>query len=162
MTPFTELDFSWIAPRNVVLKPIAPVRAHQSSAVAFNKLRVVRTLPGVDSRTKQNERIRRACVAAFCFLVFLFALRAKTAVYLNGAAGKITPSTASKLWISAEKFEARAVAVPSVLSPWLTFLSLFGLYLLPQRRCFQDTFVPAYPTNLRLRQLRRFLARCRH
>jgi len=131
--------------------------AHQSGVLSYKKLRVVSNLLSVNSRTKQDEMIRRACVVTFCFLVFLFALRAKTAVYHSGAQGKITPSTASKLWVSAEKSEARGVAFPSVLPPWLTFLSLFGLYLLPKRRCFQDALVTHPPSNLRLRHLRRFL-----
>ena len=42
-------------------------------------------------------------VVALCVLVFMFALHAKTAVYNGGAPAKVTPSTASKLWLNGQK-----------------------------------------------------------
>ena len=99
--------------------------------------------------------LRAALPVMFCILVFFFALHAKTAVYGTANQAKITPSTASKLWASGQKLEARSVIPQSAPPSWLIFLSLLGLYLLPQRR-LQGAFVPPV-SHLRLRHLHRFL-----
>ncbi|MGA2905581.1 MAG: hypothetical protein ABSD98_17280, partial [Candidatus Korobacteraceae bacterium] len=59
-------------------------------------------------RIMQNKTLWRAMPVAFCALVFFFALHAKTAVYNAGPAGKLTPSTACKLWSSGQKMQAQS------------------------------------------------------
>jgi len=101
--------------------------------------------------------LRVAVPVLFCILVFFFALHAKTAVYGAAAQSRVTPSTASKLWVSGQKMEARII--PPQSAPvlfWLAFLGLLGLLLVGQRR-LQTAVVISPPSNLRIRHLHRFL-----
>ena len=66
---------------------------------------MVRLLP---IKIMQNERLWRTLLLALCVLTFMFALHAKTAVYNGDAPAKVTPSTASKLWLSGQKMEVRS------------------------------------------------------
>ena len=102
--------------------------------------------------------LRAAVPVGFCILVFLFALHAKTAVYGGVAQTKVTPSTASKLWVGGQKMQPGIVSPASAPLFLVVFLSLFllGLQLVRQPR-LQSSLILASPSNLRLRYLHRFL-----
>lgn len=106
-------------------------------------------------RIQRSRLIRASVPVLFCILVFLFALHAKTAVYGGTSAGKISPSTASKLWVSSEKMEFRAELLHSVPLFWLFLISVFGLYL--SRDCSFRSIVAVPSISIRHRwQVRRF------
>jgi hypothetical protein len=107
-------------------------------------------------RIPQKKMLWRALAVVFCALVFFFALHAKTSVY-SGSSAKITPSTASKLWVSGQKMETQAPesAGGGVLF-WMAVLCLFGLYF-HSERIVQSAFLEPAPSNLPLRHLQRFL-----
>lgn len=113
-------------------------------------------MPDLKVRIKRSKILRVAVPVTFCVLVFFFALHAKTAVYGGAARAHETPSTASKLWVSGQKMEARVVPPESAPLFWAVFLGLLGLCLLSQPRV-QNVLVVPSPSNLRLRHLRRFL-----
>jgi hypothetical protein len=77
-------------------------------------------------RIMQNKTLWRAMSIAFCALVFFFALHAKTAVYDGGSPGKVTPSTASKMWSSGQKMEAQPIDAAGGLLFWMAVLCLFA------------------------------------
>jgi hypothetical protein len=103
-----------------------------------------------------NKTLRRALLLMLCALVFLFALRAKTAVYNGGAPVKVTPSTASKLWLSGQKMEVRSVDSGSATLFWMAVLCLFTLYLHREPRV-QSVFLIPPPTDRSRQYLHRFL-----
>jgi hypothetical protein len=74
----------------------------------------------------QNEKLWRAVPIAFCALVFFFALHAKTAVYDGGSPGKVTPSTASKMWSSGRKMQTPSVDASGGLLFWMGVICLFA------------------------------------
>ncbi|HUI83703.1 MAG TPA: hypothetical protein VL240_05740, partial [Candidatus Binatia bacterium] len=84
-----------------------------------------------------------------------FALHAKTAVYDGGAPAKVTPSTASRLWVSGQKLEIPPSFDPAGLF-FMAVLLVFGLYL---RRDpgLQASLVTPRPRDFLLRHLHRFL-----
>lgn len=98
----------------------------------------------------------RATLLWLCALVFFFALHAKVAVYNGGAPAKVTPSTASKLWLSGQKMEAQSLPCTGVILFWIAFTCLFSLYLHREPKV-RSAFVIPLPNNLRLRHLSRFL-----
>jgi len=104
----------------------------------------------------ENERLRRSLLLTLCVLVFMFALHAKTAVYDGGAPAKVTPSTASKLWLSGQKMEVQSVDSDSGVLFWMAVLCLIGLYLHRELRV-RSAFLTPPPRNLPLRQMHRFL-----
>lgn len=104
----------------------------------------------------QNETVWRGLLLALCVLVFMFALHAKTGVYNDGAPAKVTPSTASKLWLNGEKMEVRSVDSSGGTLFWMAVLCLIGLCLRRELRV-QSAFIPPAPRNLPLRDLHRFL-----
>lgn len=91
-----------------------------------------------------------------CALVFLFALRAKTLVYNGGAPAKVTPSTASKLWLSGHKMEVRSTDSGNSILFWMAVLCLFQLFLCREPGV-QSVFQTPPPTDLSRRYLHRFL-----
>ena len=105
---------------------------------------------------QRSRWIRASVPVLLCILVFLFALHAKTAVYGGTSAGKVSPSAASKLWVTSEKMEFRAELLHSVPLFWLFLISVFGLYL--SSDCFFRSIVvvPSVSTGRRWRA-RRFL-----
>jgi hypothetical protein len=107
-------------------------------------------------RLRQNKTAWRTLAILFCALVFFFALHAKTAVYNNGAAAKLTPSTSSKMWSSGQKLETRALATDGGLLLWAALFCLIAPYFRRQPRHPRPVLVPA-PSNLRLSHLHRFL-----
>ncbi len=115
---------------------------------------MVRLLP---IKIMQNERLWRTLLLALCVLTFMFALHAKTAVYNGDAPAKVTPSTASKLWLSGQKMEVRSADPGTRLLFWMATLCLLcGVYLRRAPRV-QGAFVPPAPRDFALRHLRRFL-----
>ena len=103
-----------------------------------------------------DERLRRALLLGLCLLVFLFALHAKTEVYNGGAPAKITPTTASKLWLSGQKMQLQSVDSSSGVLFFIALLCVFGLYL-HRERLVQSVFQIPPPRNLSLQYLYRFL-----
>jgi len=93
---------------------------------------------------------------ALCGLVFFFALHAKIAVYNGGAPVKLTPSTASKLWVNGQKLDLLTDDSSSSAVFWMAFFCLWGLYLQRERRVPQ-VFLTPRPSNLTLRHLHPFL-----
>lgn len=110
----------------------------------------------MNHQVARNKVLRAVVPVVLCALVFFFALHAKTAVYSGGAPAHATPSTASKLWVSGQKMEARSVGYDSAPLFWLVCLGVFGLYL--RREPFAHSALICFsPGNLRLRYLHRFL-----
>ncbi len=105
---------------------------------------------------RQNEKLRRVLLLTLCFFVFLFVLRAKTEVYNGGSPVKVTPSTASKLWLSGQKMEIKSVDSSTGVLFWMALLLLVGLALQREPNLQQVALVPA-PTRSSLRQLHRFM-----
>src|SRR5271166_3976921 len=104
----------------------------------------------------RNKTLRRGLLFMLCALVFLFALRAKTSVYNGGAPVKVTPSTASKLWLSGQKMEVRSVDSGNGVLFWMAVLCLFQMFLYRERG-FQSALITPPPTDLSRRYLHRFL-----
>jgi len=110
----------------------------------------------VSLRIMQNRVLWRTLGLAFCALVFFFALHAKTAVY-EGSAAKITPSTASKLWVSGQKLEIPTLkSCTGTLLFWMAAICLLSLYF-HNERLAQSVFVVPAPKDRPLRHLHRFL-----
>jgi hypothetical protein len=130
-------------------------KAHKFSVSTYSIGRVG-LLPTVNPRNMQNERLRRVLLLTLCALVFLFALRAKTEVYNGSAPAKMTPSTASKLWLSGQKMEVRSVDSGTGVIFWMVVLCLIGLYLHRELRV-QGAFLTPPPKSLLLWQIHRFL-----
>ena len=138
--------------------PLSPGRS-QNSLTFVGLLRMLVLGPGlvtVDCQAVHNGRLWRTPMLALCGLVFFFALHAKIAVYNGGAPLKVTPSTASKLWVSGQKLQLPAVDSSSSAIFWMTVLCLWGLYLQRERRV-QRAFLTPRPNNLTLRHLHPFL-----
>lgn len=88
-----------------------------------------------------------------CMLVFCFALHAKTAVY--GQSSQPQPTTSSKLWANAERFDA-PVQISSSTFLWLVVFLASLLYLHAERRLERECVV--IPRQQRsLNYLHRFL-----
>ncbi len=103
-----------------------------------------------------DERLQRLLLLALCVLVFLFALHAKTGVYNGGAPAKMTPSTASKLWLSGQKMQVPSVEVGSSVLFCMLLLCLFALHL--QRQSLAKTArITLPPRSISLRYVCRFL-----
>ena len=100
--------------------------------------------------------LRAAVPVLFCVLVFFFALHAKTAVYGAAAHSKVTPSTASKMWVSGQKLQSGMALPHSVPFILVLFLSLLGFRLVTRPQNPSLLIIPA-SSNLRLRYLHRFL-----
>jgi hypothetical protein len=104
----------------------------------------------------RNNTLRLAMLLTLCALVFLFALHAKTAVYNGPGPAKVTPITASKLWLSGQKMEVRSVETSNAVLFWMAALCLFGL-LLEREPLIQSAFKTPPPRGFSLRYVRRFL-----
>ena len=105
----------------------------------------------------RNNTLRLAMLLTLCALVFMFALHAKTAVYNGGGPTKVTPITASKLWLSGQKMEVRSVETTNAVLFWIAALCLFGLLLEREPLFTQSAFVTPLPRDFCLRYVRRFL-----
>jgi hypothetical protein len=104
----------------------------------------------------QHKTLWRATLLGLCGLVFFFALHAKTAVYNDGAPAKVTPSTASKLWINGQKIKSQSFEPAGSVLFWIAFTCFFGLYLHKEQKVQPAFRIP--PTKvLTLRHLQRFL-----
>jgi hypothetical protein len=97
-----------------------------------------------------------AMLLSMCALVFMFALRAKTSGYNGDAPTRITPSTASKLWLSGQKMEVKSVNTNTAVTFWMTVVCLFGLFLHREPRVRDLLLTPA-PSRFTLQYLHRFL-----
>jgi hypothetical protein len=113
-------------------------------------------LPAVSLRTANNRTLWRAQLIMLCTLVFMFALHAKTAVYDGGTQSKITPSTASKLWVNGQKMEVSSINSSAAVLFWIAALSLYGIRL-HQESLVRSAFIPPVPRILPLQYLHRFL-----
>lgn len=91
-----------------------------------------------------------------CALVFMFALRAKTSGYNGVAPPKVSPSTASKLWLNGQKMEVQSVDTNIAVRFWMTVVCLFGLLLHCEPRV-RDLLVTPAPSPVALQYLHRFL-----
>ena len=113
-------------------------------------------LLAVNSQAVPNERRWRTPMLGLCGLVFFFALHAKIAVYNGGTPVKVTPSTASKLWLNGQKLQIPSVDSSSGALFWMRALCLWGLHLQQERRVQRALLTPP-PSNLALRHLHPFL-----
>ena len=93
-------------------------------------------------RTMNTKTLWRAQLLILCALVFMFALHAKTAVYSGSGPAKVTPSTASKLWLSGQKMEVHSVDSSGAALFWMALLCLVGLYLHRELRAPKRFFSP--------------------
>lgn len=97
-----------------------------------------------------------AMLLFMCALVFMFALRAKTSNYNGDAPPKVTPSTASKLWLNSQKMEVQAVDANTAVMFWMTVVCLFALFLHSEPRVQELRVAPA-SSPVALQYLHRFL-----
>ena len=81
-----------------------------------------------------SQKLRNALLLAICFLLFLFVLQAKTAVYNGKSQAKVTPTTASKLWADGPKWEAPSISSSTAVLFWMASLFLLALSRRPQWR----------------------------
>ena len=114
-------------------------------------------VPLLNFQSKPSRILGAAAPVTFCVLVFFFALHAKTAVYGGAAQAHVTPSTASKLWVSGHEMQAHGVPPETAPLLWAAFLSLLGLCLLSRPDVQNARVVVPASSDLRLRHLRRFL-----
>lgn len=103
----------------------------------------------------RKEMFWRTLIVAICALVFFFALHAKTSMY-DSTGVKVTPSTASKLWLNSHKIEIPSQQPNSGLLFCIALLSLFVLYLERDRQRCEALSIQG-PSNLPLQYLHRFL-----
>ena len=108
-------------------------------------------------RVMRNETLRSAMLLTLCGLVFLFALHAKTAVYNGGAPAKVTPVTASKLWLSGQKMEACSVDSSAECVVLDDGRSVCSDYIFQREPGVQSVFLAPLPRDLSLRYVQRFL-----
>jgi hypothetical protein len=103
-----------------------------------------------------SQKLRSALLLAICFLLFLFVLQAKTAVYNGKAQAKVTPTTASKLWANGHKWETPSVSSSTAILFWMVSLFLLALYRKPEWRAYsvRQTVHPRLSTR---QHLQRFL-----
>jgi hypothetical protein len=104
----------------------------------------------------RNKAMQRALLLTMCALVFMFALRAKTVGYNGDAPPKVTPSTASKLWLSSQKMELQSTDTSPAVLFWMAVICLFGLFLHREPRVW-DIYLTPPPTRVALKYLHRFL-----
>ena len=131
--------------------------AHESGVLTYIEyVRVPGWCLAVNLRTMKTKTLWRAQLIMLCALVFMFALHAKTSVYSGTGSAKVTPSTASKLWLSGEKMEVQSVDSGSGMLFWMAVLCLVGLYLHRELKA-RSAYLAPPPRNLPLRQLHRFL-----
>jgi hypothetical protein len=97
-----------------------------------------------------------AMLLGMCALVFLFALRAKTSGYNGDAPPRVTPSTASKLWLNGQKMEVQSVDTNTAVGFWMTVVCLLGLFLHQEPRV-RDLHLSPAPSHVALQYLHRFL-----
>jgi hypothetical protein len=111
------------------------------------------TLPG---KIINSQKLRNALLLAICFLLFLFVLQAKTAVYNGKAPAKVTPTTASKLWVDGHKWEDPSISSSTAILFWMVSLFLLALYRKPEWRAHsvRQTIHPPFSTR---QHLQRFL-----
>ncbi len=65
---------------------------------------------------------------ALCLLVFVFSFHAKTGVYGGAGGGKVSPVTASKLWLNGQKLQVKPAVSPTLIFlVAFVLLSFFGL-----------------------------------
>jgi hypothetical protein len=104
--------------------------------------------------SKKETLCRTLIVIVVCALVFLFAYHAKTGVY-GPLKAKVTPVTASKLWVGSQKMQPTPQSTVTVLT-WAFVLCFFALTLArkPQLRQAVETPVPALLPSF---ELHRFL-----
>ena len=93
---------------------------------------------------------------SMCALVFMFALHAKTSGYNGDAPPKVTPATASKLWLNGQKMEVQSVDTSTAITFWMAVVCLFGLFLHGEPRGRDLLLTPA-PSHFTLLYLHRFL-----
>jgi hypothetical protein len=112
-------------------------------------------VPLLNPHTRRGKLLRAAVPAVFCLLVFFFALHAKTAIYHGFSQPKVTPSTASKLWVSGYNVHDRVA--PPASTP--AFLQVLLVLINPtiNGRPALDTLTISPSTDLCLRYSRRFL-----
>ena len=101
-----------------------------------------------------SQKLRSILLLAICFLLFVFVLQAKTAVY--DAHVKVTPTTASKLWADGHKWEAPSISSSTVILFWMASLFLLALSRRPERRAC-NVRQTVYPRLSSRQHLERFL-----
>ena len=85
--------------------------------------------PEMRFQSRKETLCRTLIVIVVCALVFLFAYHAKTGVY-GPSKAKVTPVTASKLWVSSQKMEPAPQSTAMVL--WAAVLCFFALTMTPK------------------------------
>jgi hypothetical protein len=103
-----------------------------------------------------SRKLRSALLPAICFLLFLFVVQAKTAVYNGNAQVKVTPTTASKLWADAYKWEAPSISSSTAILFWMASIFILALSRRPEWRAqsIRQTVLPRLSSR---RHLQRFL-----
>lgn len=121
---------------------------------------ISRSMQGLDStlpgQVINSRKLRSALLLAICFLLFLFVLQAKTAVYNGKAQAKVTPTTASKLWANGHKWEVQSVSSTTAIQFWMVSLFLLALCRKPEWRA-HSVLQTVHPSLSSRQYLRRFL-----
>jgi hypothetical protein len=130
--------------------------AHLSRVLTYEILEGLRLVLVESCPIMRRERVWRALLLTLCALVFMFALRAKLSVYNGGGPPKVTPATASKLWLSGQKLEVAPVDSANNVLFWVGVLCLFGLCLHRELRV-QSILITPPPRTFSLRYIHRFL-----
>lgn len=112
--------------------------------------------PILSSKLMNSEKLRSVLLLAICFLLFLFVLQAKTAVYNGKAEAKATPTTASKLWVDGHKWEDPSITSSTAILFWMVSLFLLALCRRPEWRAHRVREA-VYPRLSSRRHLQRFL-----
>jgi hypothetical protein len=113
-------------------------------------------LLAANSQAVPKEGRWRVPLLALCGLVFFFAFHAKIAVYSVDTPVKVTPSTASKLWLNGPKLQIPPIDSSSSALFWTRILYLWDLHLQRESRVLGALLAPP-PSGLALRHLHPFL-----
>ena len=111
-------------------------------------------LPEMRFQNRRETLCRTLVVIVVCALVFLFAYHAKTAVY-GPSTAKITPVTASKLWVSSQKMEPTPQQSTSMVLSWALVLCFFALHM-PRKPLLRHAVETPAPALLPVIELHRF------
>jgi hypothetical protein len=101
--------------------------------------------------------LRGALLLGISLLLFVFVLQAKTAVYNGSVQAKATPTTASKLWVDGNKWEAPSLSSSTAILFWMGSLFLLALYRRPEWRAHQTRQQAVDPRLASRQHLQRFL-----
>ena len=118
------------APKNQVVIGVTRVVPKATCSPIPGSKRIVYWSSGVVSDLELSndagKRVANGDAAVDVCPRFLFALRAKTSGYNGVVPPKVTPSTASKLWLNGQKMEVQSIDTNIAVKFWMTVACFFG------------------------------------